>query len=149
MRKFLLIGATALAFAACQGTETTTDKAAVKASDAPSVVEAAAKAQQADANVRLNAWFETKFMENARRHPQYLARLGIKERMDEWNDPSRAFALEELDRVRQDMKELKSSFNPDELDESSKLSYRLFLENSQNVRSAFRRSDVPHQSTPY
>jgi len=53
--------------------------------------------------------------------------------MDEWNDPSRTFALEELDRITQDMKELKANFNPEDLDESAQLSYRLFLENSQNT----------------
>lgn len=132
MRKFFLLTAAALTLTACQAAETAADKAVATTADTPSIVEAAATAQQADANVRLKAWFETKFMENARRYPQRLAGLGIKERMDEWNDPSRAFALEELDRVRQDMKELKSSFNPDDLDESSQLSYRLFLENGQN-----------------
>jgi len=89
--------------------------------------------QNADVNERINAWFDDKFMERARRYPQALAGLGIKERMDEWNDPSRAFALEELDRITQDMKELKANFNPQDLDESAQLSYRLFLENSQNT----------------
>ncbi|MEP3891670.1 MAG: DUF885 domain-containing protein [Hellea sp.] len=157
MRKFLLIGAAALALTACQAADTEGDKAAATTAETPSVIEAAAAAQQADANVRLNAWFETKFMENARRYPQYLAGLGIKERMDEWNDPSRAFALEELDRVRQNMKELKSSFNPDDLDESGKLSYRLFLENSQNTLNgakwwyhgySFTQMFGPHSGVP-
>jgi len=131
MRKYLLIGFSALALTACQGSEQAAET--VTATNAPSVVEAAKKMQNADATVKLNAWFEDKFMERARRYPQRLAGLGIKERMDEWNDPSRAFALEELDRVAQDMKELKSAFNPDDLDETGKLSYRLFLENSQNT----------------
>ena len=128
MRKYLLIGAAALAFTACQGNDTTVTK-----SETPSVIEAAKEKQQADVNVRLNAWFEEKFMERARRYPQSLAGLGIKERTDEWNNPSRTFALEELDRVAQDMKELKANFNPEELDETSKLSYRLFMENSQST----------------
>lgn len=128
MRKYLLIGAAALAFTACQGNDTTVTK-----SETPSVIEAAKEKQQADVNVRLNAWFEDKFMERARRYPQSLAGLGIKERTDEWNNPSRTFALEELDRVAQDMKELKANFNPEELDETSKLSYRLFMENSQST----------------
>ena len=128
MRKYLLIGAAALAFTACQGNDTTVTK-----SETPSVIEAAKEKQQADVNDRLNAWFEDKFMERARRYPQSLAGLGIKERTDEWNNPSRTFALEELDRVAQDMKELKANFNPEELDETSKLSYRLFMENSQST----------------
>ena len=77
--------------------------------------------------------------------------------MDEWNDPSRAFALEELDRVSQDMKELEASFNPDELDETSQLSYRLFMENSQKTLDgakwwyhdySFTQMFGPHSSVP-
>ena len=132
MRKFLLLGAAALTLTACNNAETTS-KTEASSIDSPSIVETAEKMQQADANVRLNAWFEDKFMERARRYPQRLAGLGIKERMDEWNDPSRAFALEELDRISQDMKELEANFDPADLDESGKLSYRLFLENSQNT----------------
>ena len=96
-------------------------------------------------------------MERARRYPQRLAGLGIKERMDEWNDPSRAFALEELDRISQDMKELEASFNPDDLDETSQLSYRLFMENSQKTLDgakwwyhdySFTQMFGPHSSVP-
>ena len=135
MRRLILTGAAALALIACQGPETdSVDKATTTVeSSAPSVVEAAKQMQNADVNERINAWFDDKFMERARRYPQALAGLGIKERMDEWNDPSRAFALEELDRITQDMKELKANFNPQDLDESAQLSYRLFLENSQNT----------------
>ena len=128
MRKYLLLGLSAIALTACQGPETTTPKA-----ETPSVIEAAKEKQQGDVNLRLNAWFEDKFMERVRRYPQSLAQLGINERMDEWNNPSRAFALEELDRVAQDMKELEANFNPEELDETTKLSYRLFLENGQKT----------------
>jgi len=152
MRNLLLFGAAALVITACQGNETTTTKV-----ETPSVIEAAKEKQHADANVKLNAWFEDKFMERARRYPQSLAGLGIKERMDEWNDPSRTFALEELDRIAQDMKELKTNFNPEELDETGQLSYRLFMENSQNTLDgskwwyhgyAFTQMFGPHAGIP-
>ena len=152
MRKYLLLGFSALALTACQGSDTAATKA-----ETPSVVEAAKQKQQADVNVRLNAWFEDKFMERVRRYPQRLAGLGIKERMDEWNDPSRAFALEELDRIAQDMRELEANFNPDELDETGKLSYRLFMENSQNTldgakwwyhKYSFTQMFGPHSGVP-
>ena len=135
MRRLLLTGAAALALIACQGTETDSVDIATSTveSSAPSVVEAAKQMQTADVNERINKWFDDKYMERVRRYPQALAGLGIKERMDEWNDPSRTFALEELDRITQDMKELKANFNPEDLDESAQLSYRLFLENSQNT----------------
>jgi len=152
MRNLLLFGAAVLVITACQGNETTTTKV-----ETPSVIEAAKEKQQTDANVKLNAWFEDKFMERARRYPQSLAGLGIKERMDEWNDPSRTFALEELDRIAQDMKELKANFNPEELDETGQLSYRLFMENSQNTLDgskwwyhgyAFTQMFGPHAGIP-
>jgi len=157
MRKFLILSVAALALTACQDSETATKAAAAAKAEAPSVIEAAKKAQQADVNVKLNAWFEEKFMERARLYPQRLAGLGIKERMDEWNDPSRAFALEQLDRIRQDMKELQSAFNPEDLDESAQLSYRLFLENSQNTLDgakwwyhgySFTQMFGPHSTVP-
>jgi uncharacterized protein (DUF885 family) len=79
-----------------------------------------------DINAKLDMWFETKFMEAVNRSPRSLAALGIKKRMDEWDDPSRAAELEELDYVRQDLEELRANFNPDDLDEDHKLSYRLY-----------------------
>lgn len=79
-----------------------------------------------DANAKLDSWFEAKFMEAAHRSPRTLAALGIKKRMDEWDDPSRAAELEELDYVRQDLEELRKTFDKNELDEDHKLSYRLY-----------------------
>ena len=60
MRNLLLIGVAALTLTACKAGDTTTAKA--KAETA-SIMEAAKEMQQADANVKLNAWFEDKFME--------------------------------------------------------------------------------------
>lgn len=77
-------------------------------------------------NAQLNGWFEKKFMEGVKRSPSALAALGIKERMDEWDDPSRAAELEELNYTRQDLNELRETFDFDALDENSQLSYRLF-----------------------
>ena len=157
MRNLLLIGTVALALTACKGSETINTQVETAKAETASIMEAAKEMQQADVNVKLNAWFEDKFMERARRYPQRLAGLGIKERMDEWNDPSRAFALEELDRISQDMKELEASFNPDDLDETSQLSYHLFMENSQKTLDgakwwyhdySFTQMFGPHSSVP-
>ena len=81
-------------------------------------------------NAQLNAWFEKKFIEGVKRSPSSLAALGIKERMDEWDDPSRAAELEELNYTRQDLAELRKNFDFDALDESSQLSYRLYERNA-------------------
>ena len=88
--------------------------------------DSAAEASTKDINAELNAWFEQKFMEAVKRSPSSLAALGIKERMDEWDDPSRAGELEELDYTRQNLSELRSQFDFEKLDENSQLSYRLF-----------------------
>ena len=76
-------------------------------------------------NAELDAWFEQKFMEGVKRSPSSLAALGIKERMDEWDDPSRAGELEELNYTRQDLAEMREKFDCDKLDADSQLSYRL------------------------
>jgi uncharacterized protein (DUF885 family) len=52
--------------------------------------------------------------------------------MTEWNDPSYEFALKELEIISNEMNEIKVKFNFDSLADEEKLSYRLFLENSQN-----------------
>lgn len=83
-------------------------------------------------SARLDAWFEDKFQENIRQYPQFLASLGIKERTSEWNNPTREFALEQLDKSRQDLEEMRTSFDFDKLGESQQLSYRLFELNVQN-----------------
>ncbi len=121
MRTFLLVSAAALAFTACSPKET--------AKPTQPTVQTIEAAQ--DINVRLDEWFETNFQDSIRDYPQTLAFLGIRERMDEWNDPSRAFALEQMEKTRQDVAELKAAFNPDELDENRRLSYRLYVKQAE------------------
>ena len=82
--------------------------------------------------LQLNEWLNNKFYERVRRYPQYLAGLGIKERMTEWNDPGYEFALKELEIISNEMNEIKVKYNFDSLTDEEKLSYRLFLDNSQN-----------------
>jgi len=61
------------------------------ATDAPAPKSEAAKTANAvmpsdteNENDRLDAWFETKFMENVRAYPQFMTSLGMDERQDEW-----------------------------------------------------------------
>ena len=127
MRKLLLTGLStftlALALTACQPAQESANDVTHK------VTKAGADTQ---VNTEIDQWFETKFLEGARRYPQFMAQLGMKERMDEWNDPSRAFALEQLDRTRQDLEELKATFNPDDLGPSQALSYRLYVKQAED-----------------
>ncbi len=78
-------------------------------------------------DAQLSAWFEEQFMETVRQYPQSLTMLGMKERMNEWNDPSRRFDLEELARTRQTLAELRANFDRDKLSPAMQLSYDLFV----------------------
>ena len=135
MKHLMILSASALALVACEaGTErasTATDAPAVAAPMDASVDASA----EADVNARLDAWFEETFMEGARRSPEFLAQLGMRERMDEWNDPSRAAELEDLEFTRRKLEELRASFDPEELDDERRLSYDLW------VRTAERQLD--------
>ena len=79
---------------------------------------------------KLNKWFEDRFMETAQAYPQFMTSLGMDERQDEWNDPSRSYALEQLDKTRQAVADMREMFDYDALDETTKLSYRLFEKNA-------------------
>ena len=165
MRNLLLTGLSVLTLSAvliaCKPAQKTSDAVKVTATATKAAINDAAdktvKDKNLDVNAKLDAWFETKFMEGVHRYPQYLAQLGIKERMDEWNDPSRAFALEQLDQTRQDLEELKASFNPDDLDASHALSYRLYVEQAEDEldsakwwhhRYSFNQMFGTHSSVP-
>jgi len=85
-----------------------------------------------DINARLDLWFEEQYQEALRRSPMFMAQMGMKERSDEWDDPSRVFALEGLDRTRQSLEEMESSFDFEQLDPDHQLSYRLYAEQAEN-----------------
>jgi len=91
------------------------------------------KAATSSENARLDAWFETKFKENIRDYPQTLTSLGIDERQDQWNDPSRTFRLEQLDKTQDAAAEMREQFDFDKLDADHQLSYRLFEKNAENA----------------
>ena len=131
MKQFLLCAAASLALLACENADTDTD-AVVETPTASAPVETAS-VEAMDEDARLLEWFEATFMEQARMNPQFLAQLGIKERMDEWNDPSREFELEMLDWRRAKMEELKASFDRDELSPQNQLSYDIFVKNTEDA----------------
>lgn len=80
-------------------------------------------------NARLDAWFEERFWEGVRAYPQRLTSLGKDERQDEWNNPRRSYALEQLDKSREDLAAMRDLFDVEKLDDTHKLSYRLFEKN--------------------
>jgi uncharacterized protein (DUF885 family) len=88
-------------------------------------------------SVRLNAWFEQKFDAAVARDPMRQTYLGIKDRYDEWTDPSEAFERAELEYQRADVAEMKASFEFDKLDHQSQLSWRLAEYQLERAEAAF------------
>ncbi len=123
MRKFLILSAAALAFAACKADAPKTS-GNDKAESAISI--------DAGMNARLDTWFEDKFMEAVRRSPMAMAQIGIKERMDEWDDNSREGALEDLEYSKSVLADLKSNFDRSKLSPEKQLSYDLFVKQIEN-----------------
>ncbi len=80
---------------------------------------------------RVIAFFEQKFEQDVARSPEFLTRLGRKERADEWNDLSEAFANESLQITKQNLKQLKA-FDRAKLDKDSALSYDLLIQQYEN-----------------
>lgn len=91
---------------------------------APAEAEVAAEATQEE-SARLNAWFEQKFQETVARSPMTQTYLGIKDDYGKWDDPTDAFARAELEFERQNVAEMKETFDYDLLDDQAKLSWRL------------------------
>lgn len=75
---------------------------------------------------RTNAFFERIFEDSAARYPELLTSLGRKDRADEWNDLSEAFANESIEITKKQLIELQS-FDRDKLDQATVLSYDLLV----------------------
>ncbi|MGB3454803.1 MAG: DUF885 domain-containing protein [Litorimonas sp.] len=90
--------------------------------DAP--VAAAADTAQSETE-RLNAWFATRFEEEVMESPEYLARLGRKDRMSEWDDESPEAYDARIERARDDLRFLET-VNVDALEDDARLSLELY-----------------------
>ena len=119
-----LVLAAVLTLGACAPS---TDAPAPKSSDV--IGAEISKENKGDENQRIDAWFEDKFMESVRAYPQTLTSLGMDERQDEWNNPTRSYRLEQLDKNREAVEEMRERFDFDKLDSNRQLSYRLFEKN--------------------
>lgn len=119
-----LVLAAVLTLGACAPS---TDAPAPKSSDV--IGTEISKENKGDENQRIDAWFEDKFMESVRAYPQTLTSLGMDERQGEWNNPTRSYRLEQLDKNREAVEEMRERFDFDKLDSNRQLSYRLFEKN--------------------
>jgi uncharacterized protein (DUF885 family) len=126
--KSILLSASLLVLTACSGEDAKTATNTAQ-NTAANTIEKIAETK--DINERLNDWFAEYDDARIQRYPETLAARGIKKRMDEWNDMSKTFYLEELDRRRQAVEEMKANFNRDDLNEQGKLSYDIFIDQAE------------------
>ncbi|MEM7729881.1 MAG: DUF885 domain-containing protein [Pseudomonadota bacterium] len=123
---------TLFALGACSQAETPeTAPAQTQPAAETTVPEPATQATEQTESERLNAWFERRFEEEALARPEYLARLGRKERTDEWNDESREAWLDRMDRARSDLAFLTEEIDVDALDEDAALSHQIYIRNAE------------------
>ncbi len=131
LRTLLAAGAASLALIACSDGTTTTVPAA---SDPAPAATPAANAQAAQTETeRLNAWFDRRFEEDVQDNPEFLTRLGRKDRYGEWNDETRVAYLERMDRTRSDLDFLTNEIDVDALDEDARLSHTLYVKNAEDA----------------
>lgn len=127
IQHILALSSSLIILAACQGDVTSS----TKSSDGNS-----AKTEmtaESNVNERIQAWFANYDESVLRRYPETLAARGIKERMDEWNDMSKAFYLKELTLRREAMEELKTTFNREDLNAQNQLSYDIFIDQTERT----------------
>jgi uncharacterized protein (DUF885 family) len=87
---------------------------------------------------KANDWFDAKFDEGVDRSPMYQTFLGIKKDYDKWDDITDAYAIQGDSINKADIAELKSSINYDKLDSQTKLSYDLWLQQTQDQIDQFQ-----------
>lgn len=150
--KISLMASGAALLAACGGE--TTSSPAGQTSAAPA---AEPTSETQDQTAAINAWFEEQFEEQIARSPMSQTFLGRKIDYDKWDDVSDAFEIESHELQMAALAEMRERFDPDALDASARLSYRLFeyqveradrafpYRNHWYVFSQFR---GPHSQTP-
>lgn len=116
--------AVALLLSACNSAEEPVTQApsAPESSKLETVVE-----PQISESEKVNAFFERIFEESVARSPESLTFLGRKDRADEWNDLSKAYADESLEITKTQLAELKA-FDKSKLDADTALSYDLLMQ---------------------
>ena len=87
---------------------------------------------------KANSFFDRVYDEGVARSPEYQAYLGIKTDNDKWTDRSDEKAKKELEITKTELEELKNTITYDLLDEQTKLSYDLFILNSERDINNFK-----------
>jgi uncharacterized protein (DUF885 family) len=119
------IGA-ALLLSACNQSSDQTASQAPETKPAP-VAEQSTATPEVSESQRANAFFERVFEESVARSPESLTFLGRKDRADEWDDLSEAYANESIEITKKQLVELKE-FDRSKLDDATALSYDLLVQ---------------------
>ena len=83
-------------------------------------------------SLKVNKFFERKFNDYVDGRPMFQTRLGIKKDYDKWDDISPLADEIEIQEAKESLSWLKDSVNVDSLDESTRLSYVLFVQRTEN-----------------
>ncbi|WP_243451064.1 DUF885 family protein [Sphingosinicella sp. CPCC 101087] len=134
MKSYLPLLALLLASASTAAASYQTTAPAVAPNQAASATAAAPAAEDA----RLNAFLDAAFDAQVALNPQFLTSLGSKEQYDRLNDYTDAHQQRQLALAEQQLAELRSTFDPERLSPAGRLSYRLFEEEVERERDAFR-----------
>ncbi|MFT4634666.1 MAG: hypothetical protein ACI854_001842 [Arenicella sp.] len=122
--------AAALLLSACNQSSDQTASQAPETKSA-AIAEQVAAASETSESERANAFFERVFEESVARSPESLTFLGRKDRADEWDDLSEAYANESMEITKTQLVELKA-FDKSQLDEATALSYDLLVQSMEN-----------------
>lgn len=87
---------------------------------------------------KVNDFFERSFNDGLSRSPEYQTYLGIKDNQDKWDDYSDENAQSELEITKNELQWITDSINYDALDESSKVSYNLFVASAEQEIEGFK-----------
>ncbi|MDQ4087751.1 MAG: DUF885 family protein [Pseudomonadota bacterium] len=99
---------------------------------------AAPAADPAAEDARLNAFLDAAFDEQAELDPQLLTNLGIKRHYDRLNDYTDEHRQRRLALSERQLAAMREQFDPERLSPAGRLSYRLFEEEVEDDREAFR-----------
>ncbi|QCW98724.1 DUF885 domain-containing protein [Aggregatimonas sangjinii] len=84
--------------------------------------------EMASASKELNDWFQQEWDTEVALSPMTQTYLGDKTDYDKWDDMSKTAEAEELERTKTRLAFLKDSVHPNALDEATKLSYKLAVQ---------------------
>jgi uncharacterized protein (DUF885 family) len=119
------IGAALILSACSQSSDQTTNQ--TPEAKPTAAAEQTSASSEISESERVNAFFERIFEESVARYPEYLTALGRKDRADEWNDLSEAYANESMQITKKQLIELQA-FDRSKLDEATTLSFDLLVQ---------------------